>query len=68
MALRNGVNVGFDNFEFGKYDSFDDFINELLGRFGSTGASTGPNRSQSYTAALPLGALVGLAADGLHWR
>ena len=45
----SGVNVGFDNFEFGKYDSFDDFINELLGRFGGTGASTGPNQSQSYT-------------------
>jgi len=25
-----------------QYDSFDDFINELLGRFGSTGASNGP--------------------------
>jgi len=54
----SGVNVGFDNFEFG--DSFDDFINELLGRFGSTGASTGPNRSQSPAAST--GALVGLAA------
>ncbi len=45
-----GANAGFDNFEFGKYDSFDDFINELLGRFDSS--SGGPSRSgrrQSYT-------------------
>ncbi|WP_338431083.1 J domain-containing protein [Synechococcus elongatus] len=36
--------VGFDDFEFGRYGSFDDFINELLGRFGggaSASASAG---------------------------
>jgi len=37
-----------------QYDSFDDFINELLGRLGVL-ASTGPNRSQSYTYRTPLG-------------
>jgi len=46
----SGGNVGFDNFEFGKYNSFDDFINELLGRFGDPTASTSSNgRRQSYT-------------------
>lgn len=31
-------NAGFDNFEFGRYGSFDEFINELLGRFNTPGA------------------------------
>jgi curved DNA-binding protein len=45
-----GTNVGFENFEFGKYNSFDDFINELLGRFGGPSAGTTSNgRRQSYT-------------------
>jgi curved DNA-binding protein len=30
-------NFDFDNFEFGQYGSFDDFINSLLGRMGSDG-------------------------------
>ncbi|MBD2092966.1 DnaJ domain-containing protein [Microcoleus sp. FACHB-1515] len=34
-GARSGVNV--DGFDFNQYGSFDDFINELLGRFG-TGA------------------------------
>lgn len=28
------MNMDFDGFEFGRYSSFDDFINELLGRMG----------------------------------
>ncbi|MBV8882573.1 MAG: DnaJ domain-containing protein [Chroococcidiopsidaceae cyanobacterium CP_BM_RX_35] len=45
-----GANAGFDNIEFGKYNSFDDFINELLGRFGGPSAgATGNGRRQSYT-------------------
>lgn len=43
------ANVNFDNFEFGKYNSFDDFINELLGRFGGPTASTSGNTRQSYS-------------------
>ena len=43
-----GGNVNFDNFEFGKYNSFDDFINELLGRFGGPGAGTTRNGPQNY--------------------
>lgn len=34
----------FDSFEFGNYNSFDDFINELLGRMGGSGRS----RHQTY--------------------
>lgn len=37
-----GSNAGFDNFEFGQYGSFEEFINELLGRFG--GNDPGFNR------------------------
>lgn len=32
-----GVNVDFGGFNFGNYGSFDDFINDLLGRVSSTG-------------------------------
>ena len=45
-------NADFNNFEFGKYNNFDDFINDLLGRFGgpSPGPSTGGGRqAYSYT-------------------
>lgn len=31
----NNGNMDFDGFEFGRYGSFDDFINELLGRMGN---------------------------------
>jgi curved DNA-binding protein len=48
-----GVNVGFDDFEFGRYGSFDEFINDLLGRFGGAGApgarTTGTRQTYSYT-------------------
>jgi curved DNA-binding protein len=37
----------FDNFEFGQYGSFDDFINAMLGRMG-TDAASGRGRQSSY--------------------
>ncbi|UBF28773.1 DnaJ domain-containing protein [Kovacikia minuta CCNUW1] len=40
----SNANVDFDNFEFGQYGSFEDFINELLGRMGSN-----PDFSRSST-------------------
>ena len=40
---------GFEDFEFGRYGSFDEFINELLGRFGSPGAGASPNAGRSYS-------------------
>lgn len=39
----------FSGFDFSQYSSFDDFINELLGRFG-TGAPRSSSRSYSYRA------------------
>jgi curved DNA-binding protein len=39
-----GVNVDFGGFDFSQYASFDDFINELLGRFSDTGRA----RSRTY--------------------
>ncbi|NJR50521.1 MAG: DnaJ domain-containing protein [Leptolyngbyaceae cyanobacterium CSU_1_3] len=33
--------AGFDEFEFGRYGSFDEFINELLGRMGNGGGGYG---------------------------
>ncbi|MDX2231816.1 MAG: DnaJ C-terminal domain-containing protein [Leptolyngbyaceae cyanobacterium bins.349] len=38
------TNVDFDSFEFGRYGSFEDFINELLGRMGSN-----PNPGNAQT-------------------
>jgi curved DNA-binding protein len=42
----------FEGFEFGRYGSFDDFINELLGRMGSdAGYGPGPqSRSRTSTS------------------
>lgn len=47
-----GSNVDFGNFDFSQYSNFDEFINELLGRMGSSGSQAGTgrsaNRSYSY--------------------
>ncbi|MBF2006187.1 MAG: DnaJ domain-containing protein [Chlorogloeopsis fritschii C42_A2020_084] len=56
-----GGGVGFDTggFDFSQYGSFDDFINELLGRFGGGGGSArGGRQTYSYrtsTGAAPVG-------------
>ncbi len=34
-------NVDFDGFEFGRYNNFEEFINELLGRMGGDGGFAG---------------------------
>ncbi|NEP59217.1 MAG: DnaJ domain-containing protein [Symploca sp. SIO2G7] len=46
----NGGGVGFDagGFDFGAYGSFDEFINELLGKF-STGTSRSANQTYTYS-------------------
>jgi curved DNA-binding protein len=42
--------AGFNNVDFGKYNNFDEFINELLGRFGGPGGPTpGASSRSSYT-------------------
>jgi len=43
-----GTNVGVDGFDFSQYGSFDDFISELLGRFNTGGASSGPQPGYRY--------------------
>lgn len=42
-----GAGVDMDGFDFSQYGSFDEFINELLGRFGTPGG--GRSRSYSYS-------------------
>lgn len=41
-----GAGVDMNGFDFGQYNSFDDFINELLGRFGA--GNRGGGQSYSY--------------------
>ena len=43
-----GAGVGVGGFDFSQYGSFDDFINELLGRFGGT-SGRGPTGRQVYS-------------------
>jgi len=62
-----GANVGFDNFEFGKYNNFDEFINDLLGRFGSPGAGPTGNTRQSYSYRTTTGGPTGFSGfDGFN--
>ncbi len=42
-----GVDVG--GFDYGQYGNFDDFINELLGRFGGGAAGGSPGEKRAYT-------------------
>ncbi len=44
-----GAGVDFNNFDFGQYSSFDDFINELLGRFNTAATGTPGGKRQTYT-------------------
>ncbi|BAZ11131.1 heat shock protein DnaJ domain-containing protein [Calothrix sp. NIES-4071] len=43
-----GVGVDMNGFDFGQYGSFEDFINELLGRFGGPGGAGARSQSYSY--------------------
>lgn len=43
-----GAGVGVGGFDYSQYGSFDDFINELLGRFGGS-ASRGSGERRVYT-------------------
>lgn len=49
-AGGSGAGVDFGGFDFGQYGSFDEFINELLGRFntGATGSPGGAGRTYTY--------------------
>ncbi len=48
-AAGVGVDFGNMDFDFGRYNNFDEFINELLGRFGSYGGATTGGSRQTYT-------------------
>lgn len=62
-----GTGVGADvgGFDFSQYGSFDDFINELLGRFGADGPSTRSSGRQTYTYRTTTGGPTGFGGfDG----
>ncbi|MGF1480296.1 MAG: DnaJ C-terminal domain-containing protein [Cyanophyceae cyanobacterium] len=44
----SGTNADFGNFDFSQYANFEDFINELLGRFSTTGGTGARTRTYSY--------------------
>ena len=49
-----GSGVGTGGFDYSQYGSFEDFINELLGRFGgSAGGGSGGRRVYSYSTSSP---------------
>lgn len=48
-----GGGVGVEGFDFGQYSNFDDFINELLGRFG--GSDRTGRRVYTYRTTQPSG-------------
>lgn len=47
------TNVSYDGFDFSQYGSFDDFINELLGKFATTGTSTRSPYTDFSTGQVP---------------
>ena len=54
-----GAGVDFGGFDFGQYGSFDEFINELLGRFGNAGAPGAGRGSSGYTYRTNVGGPTG---------
>ena len=46
-STNNNTQVDFNNTDFSQYGNFEEFINELLGRFSPPG--TGSSNSQSYS-------------------
>jgi len=49
-SSRGGsANADFNEVEFGKYTNFDEFINDLLGRFNDPGTTSGRSNRQAYT-------------------
>ncbi len=62
-----GSNVDFDGVEFGRYGSFDEFINELLGRMGSDPGFSSSNRYRTSpgAAGAPPGSTAGLDSEAI---
>ncbi|MEL7034096.1 MAG: J domain-containing protein [Cyanobacteria bacterium J06592_8] len=55
QAGEGGVGAGGFDFDFSQYGDFDDFINELLGRFGGMG---GGSRQTYYRTSSPTGSSI----------
>ncbi|HAG85623.1 MAG TPA: molecular chaperone DnaJ [Cyanobacteria bacterium UBA12227] len=54
-----GANVDFNGFDFNQYGSFDEFINELLGRFGTAAAGSPGGSRKTYTYRTSTGGKTG---------
>lgn len=69
-AAYGGNAADFGGFDFSNYGSFDEFINELLGRFGTTGGFGGPGgaSARGYTSyrTSPRGSGFGTGAGGFN--
>ncbi|MEA5570415.1 DnaJ C-terminal domain-containing protein [Calothrix sp. UHCC 0171] len=63
-----GVGVDVGGFDFSQYGSFDDFINELLGRFGGAtpGGARGNSQSYSYRTSTRPGGSTGFNDYGFQ--
>ncbi|GAB4457880.1 MAG: DnaJ C-terminal domain-containing protein [Elainellaceae cyanobacterium] len=61
-GFGGGAPGDFGGFDFSQYGSFDDFINELLGRFA--GGAPGGHRGYSYRPGTPPGGFGGFGGFG----
>ena len=59
-----GVDMSGFDFDFGQYGNFDEFINELLGRFGGARGGYAPGGGQSYTYRTSTGGPTGFGGFG----
>jgi curved DNA-binding protein len=57
-----GVGTDVGGFDFSQYANFDEFINELLGRFNTTGTGSSSRRTYSYRT--PTGGTTGFEDFG----
>ena len=55
-----GANVDMGNFDFSQYGNFEEFINELLGRFSTPGGA----RTGNYAYGSPGGGYTGYSSSG----
>jgi curved DNA-binding protein len=62
----SGAGINFENLEFGQYESFEDFINQLLGRYASPGSGSSPNYSYRSQSSSGFGDFGGFS--GFHER
>jgi curved DNA-binding protein len=63
-SSSGGVGVDVGNFDFSQYGSFDEFINELLGRFNTGATGTPGSTSRTYTYRTSPGGATGFSGFG----